>query len=623
MDSFVSQTHDSSSGLTPTGDRPKFSLIANCEDRFLGTVIGDRYKIVSLIGKGGMGTVYKAQHISLGKTQAIKVLKQSALENSNALNRFELEAKAASCLSHPNLVAVHDYGLTEDGAPYLVMEFIEGVSLLDVLLRDGALNSALVLELFEQICDGLAYAHSQGVVHRDIKPSNIILTRTANGAAQIKIVDFGIAKILSRDEGHELTQTGEVFGSPMYMSPEQCGGHREVDARSDVYSVASVMYEALTGQPPFSGANAIQTMYKQINETPSPMDGASRRLKIPTALENVVMRALEKKPSERHQTMEELRQDLQLIKSGGSPTRTKSQLWFNKKQIRKRVIVYSIAIIIGTWVGITAASFWALAPVIFMPEWQRTLHKANNSLRKGRYDFAEQNYNKAIALVDNSKEDASTRAFVRSNFADFCLIMADSELDDNQTQKALRLYEQAQKLVSSENKGQASLEESSYVGRQGDCYFRLGKFGKSVQTFRQAITIGELSPGSFDKADLFYKIGRSYSAENKNKDAEVSYRHAISEARKAHDLQGIDLATYCHYLANSLTAQAEYPEANKLYTESEQLRKRFSGDTTPAYMATLADHAILLSQTNRSSEAKELLNYIKRHRKNPDNLPPL
>ncbi len=410
---------------------------------------------------------------------------------------------------------MHDYGLTAEGAPYLVMDFVEGISLLDVLLRDGALNSALVLELFEQICDGLAYAHCEGVVHRDIKPSNIILTRTATGAPQIKIVDFGIAKIVSHDNGeHELTQTGEVFGSPMYMSPEQCEGQRELDARSDIYSVACVMYEALTGQPPFIGANAIQTMYKQINEAPSPMDGANRRLKIPQALENVVMRALEKKPSERHQSMEELRNDLQLIKSGGSPSRTKSQVWYNRKPIRKRIFVYSLAIFIGTWLGITAASLYALAPVIFMPEWQRTLHKANNNLRKGRYDFAEQYYNKAVNLVDQANENASVRAFVRSNFADFSLIMADNEEDNTQTIRALHLYEQAQTLISKELMGKPSVEESSYVGRQGDCYFRLGKYSKSIQAFRQAIAIGEIAPGNFDKAELYYRLGRAYIAEN-------------------------------------------------------------------------------------------------------------
>ncbi|MFN8554047.1 MAG: serine/threonine-protein kinase [Candidatus Obscuribacterales bacterium] len=620
----MSQTHDTSGGFVPTDDRPKFALIANSEDRYLGTVIGDRYKVLSLLGKGGMGSVYRAQHTALGKIQAIKVLKQSALENNTALNRFDIEAKAASSLNHPNLVSVHDYGLTAEGAPYLVMDFVEGVSLLDVLLRDGALNSVLVIELFEQICDGLAYAHSQGVVHRDIKPSNIILTRTASGAPQIKIVDFGIAKIVGHGEAeHELTQTGEVFGSPMYMSPEQCEGQREVDARSDIYSVACVMYEALTGQPPFTGTNAIQTMYKQINEAPSPMDGANRRLKIPPSLENVVMRALEKKPSERYQTMEELRNDLQLIKSGGVPNRTRSQLWFNRKPVRKRILVYTLAIFIGTWLGITAASLYALAPVIFMPEWQRTLHKANNNLRRGRYDFAEQGYVRAMSLVDKSNETASTRAFVRSNFADFNLLMADNEEDNNQTVRALHLYEEAQELISTDLKGKPSIEESSYVGRQGDCYFRMGKYPKAIQLFRQAIAIGEIAPGTFDKAELYYRLGRAYSAENKPKDAEISYRHALDEARKTKDFETLECAKYYHFLANSLVAQQRFTEADLVFKLSEQLRKRISGDNTPVYLATLADHAALLMKMNETGQARNMLNYVKQHRHSSEVAPPL
>lgn len=614
----MSQPHDSSGGFVPVEDRPKFSLVANTEDRLIGSIIGERYKILSLVGKGGMGSVYKAQHISLGKIQAIKVLKQSALENASALNRFDIEAKAASYLNHSNLVSVHDYGLTADGAPYLVMDFIEGVSLLDVLLRDGALNSALVIELFEQICDGLAYAHSQGVVHRDIKPSNIILTRTASGAPQIKIVDFGIAKLVS-DEPRELTQTGEVFGSPMYMSPEQCQGQRELDGRSDIYSVACVMYEALTGMPPFTGANAIQTMYKQINESPSAMDGANRRLKIPQALENVVMHALEKKPSERHQSIADLKNDLALIKSGGVPTRTRSQLWFNRKPMRKRLIVYTLAIFIGTWLGITAASLYALAPMIFMPEWQRTLHKANNNLRRGRYDFAEQYYAKAISLADAANESAATRAFVRSNFADFSLIMADSEEDNNQTLRALHLFEQAQKLVSEGLSGKPSVEESSYVGRQGDCYFRLGNYGKSIQSFRQAIAIGEIAPGNFDKSELYYRLGRAYSAEKKPRDAEISYRHAISEAKKSKDFESLETAKYYHYLANALTDQKKYDEAHKLFRQSEQLRKHLSSGSTPIYLTLLEDHANLLLKMNQNIEAKKLTDYVRDHKRTTEN----
>jgi tetratricopeptide (TPR) repeat protein len=364
-------------------------------------------------------------------------------------------------------------------------------------------------------------------------------------------------------------------------------------------------------------------MYKQINEAPNPMDGANRRLKIPSALENVVMRAMEKKPSERYQSMEELRNDLKLIKSGGVPTRTKSQLWFNKKPVRKRIIIYTLAIFIGTWLGITAASLYALTPVIFMPEWQRTLHKANNNLRRGRYDFAEQYYGKAISLVDKSHESASTRAFVRSNFADFSLLMADNEVDNNQTVRALRLYEQAQQLISKDLMGKPSIEESSYVGRQGDCYFRLGKYSKAIQLFRQAIAIGEMAPGSFDKSELYYRLGRAYSAVNKPRDAEISYRHAITEARKSKDFQTLEIAKYYHFLANALTTQEKYSEADSLFNQSEQLRKRISGENTPLYLGTLADHAALLTKMNQLTEAKNLSNFIKQHRHSTESSTPL
>lgn len=622
MDSFVT-THDRSSGSWPPDDQKCFATPAPPEDRLLGTVVGDRYKILSLIGSGGMGAVYKARHISLGKIQAIKVVRQSSLCSDTAVNRFGIEAKAAGSLTHPNLVAVHDYGLTGFGEPYLVMDYVEGVNLLDVLKRDGCLNSSLVIELFEQLCDGLNYAHSQGVVHRDIKPSNIILTRTANGAPQIKIVDFGIAKLLD-PEVPELTQTGELFGSPLYMSPEQCRGQREIDARSDIYSLACVMYEALTGEPPFLGSNAIQTMYMQINEAPRGVQGASKRLNIPGALENVVMRALEKKPSERYQSMDAFRQDLLLIRGGGKPARSKNQLWFNKQPVRKRLVIYSVAAFLGIWMAVTAACCSVFAPIIFMPEWQRTLNKANNHLRRGQYDEAEQFYLRALELVDQSHESANIRALVRSNFADFDLIMADTQEDNDRNLKALNLYEQAEGLVTAENKGQPSVEQSACVGREGECYFRLKKYSKAIESFRQAIAISEISAkNGSDSSGLLYKIGRAYSAQGKQPEAELNYRHAIAAASKAHDEPNVEISNYYHYLANSLVDQKKFDAADKSYDQSEQIRRRISGDSNPVYLSTVLDHAKLLEKTNRPERAKALQDYVKHHRLNNEETQPL
>lgn len=161
------------------------------------------------------------------------------------------------------------------------------------------------------------------------------------------------------------------------------------------------------------------------------------------------------------------------------------------------------------------------------------------------------------------------------------------------------------------------------MGRQGDCYFRLGKYAKAIQQFRQAIAIGEIAPGSFDKSELYYRLGRAYSAEDKPKDAEISYRHAIAEARKTKDFESLEIAKYYHFLANSLVSQERYKEAVTFFKQSEQLRKRISGDNTPLYLSTLSDHAALLIKMDQPTEAKNLQNYIRQHRHNMESAPPL
>jgi serine/threonine protein kinase len=172
-----------------------------------------------------------------------------------------------------------------------------------------------VLQILEQICEGMQYAHEKGIIHRDLKPSNIIISRTAHGAPLVKIVDFGIAK-MTREvcSDQQITRTGEVFGSPLYMSPEQCHGHREMDVRSDIYSMGCVTYEALTGNPPFHGGTAMQTMYKHINERPARFSIVDEPELC--ALEKVVMQALEKNPERRYQSMSEMRRDIRAIRTG-------------------------------------------------------------------------------------------------------------------------------------------------------------------------------------------------------------------------------------------------------------------------------------------------------------------
>lgn len=275
----------------------------------------ERFHVVGLISEGGMGAIYKAKHLMTGAKIAIKVLHPHLARQATNVKRFEQEARAASALSHPNLVVVYDYGTTPKNIPFLVMELIEGVNLSQTIRDHGALPIDRLLVIFWQAADALAHAHKRGVVHRDIKPSNMILTATDDGTDFIRIVDFGIAKLTAIDGAatQELTKTGDIMGSPMYMSPEQCLGEA-LDARSDIYSLGCVMYEALTGQPPFLGSNAVQTIFKHINEMPRRPRDVRKDLHIPGELEGVLFRTLQKEPNQRYANMDEVRNDLDYVK---------------------------------------------------------------------------------------------------------------------------------------------------------------------------------------------------------------------------------------------------------------------------------------------------------------------
>jgi serine/threonine protein kinase/tetratricopeptide (TPR) repeat protein len=282
--------------------------------------LGDRYEILETIGQGGMGTVYRVKDKVLGKEFAIKVLRDDFATDETAIKRFEQEADAASELTHPNMLATYGRGCTATGSHYIVMDLLEGESLSQLLKRETKLEAAQVINISTQICDALAHAHMKGLIHRDLKPSNIMLTDRDHGLNTVKVLDFGIAKLMptSNRETQNLTETGDLFGSPSYMSPEQCLGFA-VDARSDIYSLGCMMYEMFSGQPPFAGKNPVQTVVKHLNEQPPPLKRMLPSSRISARLESVIMRCLEKDASHRYQSMDQLKADLQLVALGKSP----------------------------------------------------------------------------------------------------------------------------------------------------------------------------------------------------------------------------------------------------------------------------------------------------------------
>jgi serine/threonine protein kinase len=281
-------------------------------DPLIGKIVGHHYKILAFIGRGGMSTVFRASHQLMKKIVALKVLTPQFRLDKQKLSRFQQEAISVGRLNHKNIIKIYEFEVPEVGEPYLVMDLIEGSSLSEALSK-GPLSLRRALNIFEQICDALAHAHDMGVIHRDLKPSNIMLVRDEGGDEIVKIVDFGIAKILTPEiAAAKLTQTGDIFGSPFYMSPEQSLG-KSLDSRSDIYSLGCLMYESLTGKVPFEGTSVLETINKHLYEPPPLTSQSGANIERSAPMNAIILKCLAKSPQQRYQTMDQLRKDLQKV----------------------------------------------------------------------------------------------------------------------------------------------------------------------------------------------------------------------------------------------------------------------------------------------------------------------
>lgn len=267
-----------------------------------------QYRLRHLIGAGGMGEVYLAEHQLLKRPCAIKVIRPGKADDPKVLARFEREVRATAGLSHWNTVEIFDYGRTEDGTFYYVMEYLPGFSLSELVERYGSLPAARVIYLLRQTCDALREAHAAGLIHRDIKPGNIFAAQRGGVYDVAKLLDFGLAKPLMSTESLQLTQEGAITGSPLYMSPEQALGEVEPDARGDIYSLGAVAYFLLTGRPPFDGDKPMKVLLAHARDEVTPP--THLRSDIPDDLEQVVLRCLSKRPEDRYQNVNSLSQAL-------------------------------------------------------------------------------------------------------------------------------------------------------------------------------------------------------------------------------------------------------------------------------------------------------------------------
>ena len=262
----------------------------------VGQIIKDRYKILELLGEGGMAFVYKAEDRQLKRMVAIKTLKPNYVQQETFVERFKREAQTVANLNHPNIVQIFDWGIEDE--PFFVMEYIEGNTLTSIIAKKKTISIGDILFIGAQVSDGLQAAHNRGLVHRDIKPGNIMITPSG----KVKVTDFGIVSIQNEDS--DITKTGSILGTASYISPEQAQG-KPVSVESDLYSLGTVMYELIAGRPPFEGETPIATATKHLTEKPKKL--SVYRKDIPKGLENAVLKLLHKYPKDRYKNAEDLR----------------------------------------------------------------------------------------------------------------------------------------------------------------------------------------------------------------------------------------------------------------------------------------------------------------------------
>jgi serine/threonine protein kinase len=292
-------------------DAPRVTDDRHSPDPRVGVILDSKYKLIESLGQGGMGSVFRAQRLHIGDEVAVKLLHQDLVREKHALERFRREARTAAMIRHPNVVSIHDFndGTGDTSEAYIVMELVQGVSLGNLLRREGRMSPERAVRLMQDICAGVGVAHRQGLLHRDLKPDNVIVVPPSHEGDEetAKVVDFGLAKVRDVTAQSGLTQTGAVMGTLYYMSPEQCSGD-ELDPRADVYSLGAMLYEMLTGAPPFRSNNFAGLISKHLHEPPPHFPTS---LLVSPAIESVCLRALAKNRDQRQPDAIAFGRDLQ------------------------------------------------------------------------------------------------------------------------------------------------------------------------------------------------------------------------------------------------------------------------------------------------------------------------
>jgi serine/threonine protein kinase/Tfp pilus assembly protein PilF len=561
-----------------------------------GNMIGQtisHYRILETLGEGGMGVVYVAEDLHLGRHVAIKFLSEAS-NNHHFRARFLREARAISALSHPHIAAIYDYGETEDGHPFIVMELVEGQTLSDLLYESG-LTLVRALEIIEQVAEALSEAHRHGIVHRDVKPSNVLI----NTRGQAKVLDFGLAKQINEDEAEAdpdantilatRTHSDVVVGTPLYLSPEQARSAR-VDARSDLFALGALLYECITGRPAFSGASIIEIAAQVIHVTPTLPSSVNDR--VPKELDRITMKALAKKPEERYQSADEMLEDLRRVRLsisgdthrikrvGGSramkTSQTSALVALSETLREPRISIFTVLI------GVVAATLviWGITQ-LFRPrqhrptaEAQRWFTIGTDALRDGAYFQASKALEHAIAEDDNYP------------LAHARLAEAWMELDyvDRAKDELLRVS--------------TLVPDRSVLPHSEQLYLNAISATVSPNAFPQSVEfyseIAQLLP---NQPQVYVDLGRAYEKNNQREKAIENYVEAINRAPQ-YATAFLRVGILYGQKQENQSALAAFDKAEALY----QILGNIEGRTEVFYQ-----RGLLFDKTGKAAEAQAQL----------------
>jgi serine/threonine-protein kinase len=582
-------------------------LMSTMSDPLIGVVLPRKYRVQALLGRGSMSVVYRGVYEPLEQPVAIKMLKSHLVSDPQQAKRFQQEIKTAGTLNHRNIVSILDFGVTEQGVPYLVMEYLAGRSMSDVIEDEDRISVDRVIKIFSQAASALAFAHDAGVVHRDIKPSNLVIVDRGDERDVVKIVDFGIAKLMGHGDSHEgvassslaLTATGEVIGTPLYMSPEQANG-RDLDLRSDIYSLGCVMYNAITGRPPFVGDTAIDTIRLQITGTPPAIDKVRPDLYIPERLQSIIIKCLQKDPRLRYQRMEHLKADLESCDPRRESLATTVRLSRNAVEARpmpdslfedeensRLPRVPMLLIVVAALVIVTISAYKSFS----------------DAGRKKSPHGVETTAPAAVAppagtVAPPVVNDTSWRRNV---------VAAQDAFEAGQYAQAQSLYKDA--LADAEKFAQPDVRKAATLTGLAAVLCAEDKLADAEQTAKKALAVYQAaSPNDPARAEVYTALAHVYSAENDLANAEDAAKEALNIRTQTLGDQHHDVASSLQCLANVEALRGDNKRADELLTKAIAIAERSLGTNNPDVASLVHDLALVREKEGQQDSAEQLLN---------------